>query len=125
MQRGTIDRDRFIALLNDRLPDVAADIDECETGLLHLEINALARASLAAIRAEDIAVLRTHFSLVEDVFQNGTAEVQSALCTAYLEQIDFRGRRAMKIRAREMLTPQLRANVEALEEFWDRERSQA
>lgn len=43
MERGTVDRCRFLALLSDRLPDVAADIDECSAGLLHMEINILAR----------------------------------------------------------------------------------
>ena len=37
-----IDRDRFIALLTERYPAVAADIDECARGLLHLEMGALA-----------------------------------------------------------------------------------
>lgn len=124
MERGTVDRCRFLALLSDRLPDVAADIDECSAGLLHMEINILARASLAAIRSEDGVTLRSHLALVEDAFRNATPELRSALCTAYLEQIDFGGRRAMKIRAREMLSPQVSAEVDALKEFWDRQRLQ-
>lgn len=82
------------------------------------------RASLAAIRSEDVVTLRSHLALVEDAFRNATPELRSALCTAYLEQIDFGGRRAMKIHAREMLSPQLSAEVDALKEFWDRQRLQ-
>lgn len=113
-----------MTLLAERFPEIADDLDESIAGNLHLGLFVLARKSLTAIRMEDVTTLKSHFTFVEDAFRNGTPEVQDALCVAYLEQIDFRGRRARKLRARELLSPPLETAVKSLEEFWDRERSQ-
>ena len=48
-----IDRERFIALLNERFPEVAAKIDDISEGLLHLEMATFSRETQAAIDARD------------------------------------------------------------------------
>ena len=46
-----IDRERFIALLNEQFPEVAAKIDDISAGLLHLEMATFSRETQAAIDA--------------------------------------------------------------------------
>ncbi len=65
-----IDRMQFIALLTERFPAVAADVDECARGLLHLEMGALARATQAAISDEDTAAVKGYFACSDSQCQN-------------------------------------------------------
>ena len=65
-----IDRMQFIALLTERFPAVAADVDECARGLLHLEMGALARATQAAISDEDTAAVKGYFACSDSQGKN-------------------------------------------------------
>ena len=60
-----IDHGRFIVLLAERFPDVAAAIDDCSRGLLHLEMATLRRATQAAIDAGDRDTVRQHFQFID------------------------------------------------------------
>ena len=64
-----IDRDRFIALLTERFPDIAGCIDNCAHGLLHPEMATLARVTQAAIDAQDRDTVRRHFQFIDEVFR--------------------------------------------------------
>ncbi|MDB5313718.1 MAG: hypothetical protein JWO38_7920 [Gemmataceae bacterium] len=112
-----IDRERFIALLTERYPAVAADVDECARGLLHLEMGALARATQAAISDEDKAPVRGYFAFIDEVFRLATPEVKNAVFVSYLERLGFDGRHGKRIGARELLSPQLQAGLRGLEEY--------
>jgi hypothetical protein len=112
-----IDRDRFVALLTERFPAVAADIDECARGLLHLEMGALARAAQTAISDEDKATARGYFGFIGEVFRLATPEVKNAVFVSFLECLGFDGRHGKRIGAREMLSPQLLAGLRGLEEY--------
>lgn len=112
-----MDRERFVAMLAERYPAVAADIDECSHGLLHLEMAALARAASAAVSNEDRAAVRGHFTFIDEVFRLGTPEVKNAVLVSYLEHLSFDGRHGKRIGAREMLSPQLRAELQSLEKY--------
>ena len=52
---GYVDRDAFIAMLAERYPAVAAEIDDCNRGQLHMEMGQLSIAVQAAITDEDVA----------------------------------------------------------------------
>src|SRR5436305_835903 len=104
---GSIDRDRFIALLTERFPSVAASIDDCSQGLLHLEMATLARATQAAIDAQDREIVRQHFRFVDEVFRNAAPDVENAVYVSYLENLRFTGRKAAPTKARELLPPRL------------------
>ncbi len=112
-----IDRERFIALLGERYPAIAADIDECARGLLHLEMGTLARATQAAISAEDKSAVRGYFAFIGEVFRLATPEVKNAVYVSFLECLSFDGRHGKRIGAREMLSPQLQTGLRDLEEY--------
>jgi hypothetical protein len=112
-----IDRDRFIALLTGRFPEVAAAIDDCQRGLLHLEMAALARATQAAIDGHDRETVRRHFQFIDEVFRQAAPDVENAVNVSYLEHLRFEGGKAGPTKAREMLGPRLRQALAELEEY--------
>jgi hypothetical protein len=114
-----IDRERFIALLAERFPDVFADIDDCSQGLLHLEMGTLATATQAAIDNQDRDTVRWHFQFIDEVFRDAAPEVKNAVAVSYLEHLRFEGRKANATRARELLTPALRQALSDVEAFWE------
>ena len=114
---GTVDREAFIVMLAERYPAVASDIDECARGLLHLEMGALARVAQAAISDEDTAAVREHFRFIGEIYRQATPEVKNAVHVSYLECLSFDGKHGMRIRAREMLSPELQAGLSGLEAY--------
>jgi hypothetical protein len=115
-----IDHTRFITLLADRFPGIAANIDDCSKGLLHLEMAALARATQSAIDGQDTSSVCAHFQFIDEVFRNAAPDVENAVYVSYLENLHFDGRKAGPTNARELLTPRLRPALAALEEYLDR-----
>jgi hypothetical protein len=115
-----IDRDRFIALLTERFPEVAATIDDCSQGLLHLEMATLARATQAAIDEQDRDAVRRHFEFIDEVCRAAAPDVENAVNVSYLENLRFEGRKAGPTRARELLTPRLRQALTELETYLGR-----
>ena len=114
---GDVDRDAFVAMLAERYPDVAADIDECMAGLLHLEMGQLAKAAQAAISDEDPTAVREHFRFIDEVYRRATPEVKNAVHVSYMERLSFEGKHGKRIKAREMLSPALQAGLRGLEEY--------
>jgi len=112
-----IDREAFIDMLTERYPAVAADIDDCARGLLHLEMGSLARAAQAAISDEDTAAVRDHFRFIGEVYRRATPEVKNAVHVSYLERLSFEGKHGKRIKAREMLSPELQAGLRGLEAY--------
>ena len=116
----SIDHSRFITMLTERFPDVAASIDDCSKGLLHMEMATLARATQAAIQSQDKATVREHFRFIDEVFRDGAPDVKNAVNVSYLENLNFEGRKAGPTKARELLTPRLRQALAELEEYLTR-----
>jgi hypothetical protein len=112
-----IDHPQFIAMLRQRFPDVAEVIDDCSAGLLHLEVAALGRATIEAVRDGDVKAVMDHFAFADEVYRYADAAVENAINVCYLEHIDFERRKAKAIKARELLTPRLRQAVKELEEY--------
>ena len=112
-----IDHGRFIALLTERFPQVMAEIDDCRQGLLHMEMAVLAHATQSAIDAGDRGTVRRHFEFVDEVFADATPEVENAVYVSYLVNLQFEGRKAGLIRARELLSPRLRQALAELEAY--------
>lgn len=112
-----VDREAFIVMLTERYPAVAADIDECARGLLHLEMGTLARAAQSAISDEDTAAVREHFRFIGEVYRRATPEVKNAVHVSYLERLGFDGKHGRRIKAREMLSPELQAGLSGLEAY--------
>lgn len=95
MQFGQLGRDGFIAALAREFPEVAADIDpEVESGLLHLEMGALARAAQAAIDEEREPDVRHHFAFADHLLADAGLDLANAIYVSYLEYLHFDGHRA-------------------------------
>lgn len=116
---GGINHHRFIALLTERLPEIAGSIDDCSKGLLHCEMGTLARATQEAIDRQDKATVKAHFEFIDEVFRDATPDVQNAVYVSYLESLRFEGRKAGPTNARDLLTPRLRQALVDLEEYLD------
>ena len=114
---GMVDRDAFFAMLAERYPAVAAEIDQCIFGLIHCEMGELARAVQILISDQDVPAVREHFRFIDEVYRRATPEVKSAVHVSYLERLGFDGRNGRRIKAREMLSPQLQAALRDLEEY--------
>lgn len=112
-----IDHDRFMALLTERFPEVAAAIDDCSQGLLHPEMGTLARATQTAIDSQDRDTVRRHFQFIDEVFRQAAPDVENAVNVSFLENLRFEGRKAAATKARELLTPRLRKALSELEEY--------
>ena len=112
-----VDREAFIIMLTERYPAVAAEIDECARGLLHLEMGALARAAQSAISDENTAAEREHFRFIGEIYGRATPEVKNAVHVSYLECLGFDGKHGKRIKAREMLSPELQAGLRGLEAY--------
>jgi hypothetical protein len=114
---GLIDRECFIAMLTEQFPAVAAGIDDCARGLLHLEMASLARVTQAAITSEDKTAVKEYFAFVGDLFRRAGPEVKSAVYVSFLENLSFDGRRGKRIKARELLSPDLQTALRELEAY--------
>lgn len=114
---GDVDRDAFVAMLAERYPAVAADIDESMRGSLHLEMGQLAKAVQAAISDEEPEAVREHFRFIDEVYRRATPEVKNAVHVSYLERLSFDGKHGKRLKAREMLSPTLRAGLRGLETY--------
>jgi len=112
-----INHKRFIALLTERFPNVAADIDHCSEGLLHMEMATLARATQSAIDAQDKETVQQHFRFIDEVFRDAAPDVENAVHVSYLENLRFEGRKAGPTKARELLPPRLRQALKELEAY--------
>jgi hypothetical protein len=117
MMAKMVDRDEFVAMLTERYPDIAADLDECVRGNLHMEMGALAGVAQAAISDEDKTAVREHFQFIDEVYRRATPEVKNAVHVSYLERLSFDGKHGKRIKAREMLSPALQAGLSGLEAY--------
>jgi hypothetical protein len=115
---GSIDHQRFIDLLTERFPEVAADIDSCSRGLLHCEMGTLCHATQAAIDAQDKVAVERHFRFIDEVFKDAAPDVENAVYVSYLENLQFEGRNADSTKARELLPPRLQKALAELEAYW-------
>lgn len=115
--RRNIDRERFIALLNEQFPEVAAKIDDISEGLLHLEMATFSRETQAAIDAQDNETVKRHFRFIDEVFRDAAPDVENAVNVSYLENLRFDGRKAGPTQARGLLPPRFHQALVDLEEY--------
>ncbi|HMF20408.1 MAG TPA: hypothetical protein VKE98_24575 [Gemmataceae bacterium] len=116
----SIDHGRFITLLAERFPIVAASIGDCFKGKIHLEVATLATATQASIDDQDKGTVQAHFEFIDEVLPEATPDLENAIYVSYLEKLWFEGRKAAPTRARDLLTPRLRQALADLEEYLDR-----
>jgi hypothetical protein len=115
---NAIDHSRFIAMLNQRYPQIAASINEYGEGLLHCEMATVARTTQAAIDAGDEETVRQHFAFIDEIFPDAAPDVENAIWVSYLENLRFEGRKAGYVDARKLLSPRLANALAELEAGW-------
>jgi len=118
VKTGLIDHAAFERLLISFLPDVAAEIDDEDRSLLHMEMSALARASCRAIENGDENSIRRHFEFIDSVLSNAAPDVENAVHVSYLENVFLGEKRAAFLRARSSLPGCLSAALSDLEAHW-------
>ena len=88
---GAEGRRRFEELLAKRFPSIAAQIDEIERGLLHLEMGAFARPTCNAIDSGDSEEVATHLAFIDQFFVDAPPDLENAIYVSYLKDV-FLGR---------------------------------
>ncbi len=97
------------------LPEVAAQMDEYDFGILHLEVGALTLATREAIARRDWYSVGRHFDFAAELLQDGGPELAEALAVSYLGNLFYGETTLNYMKARSLLPESLaaaRAGVE-------------
>jgi hypothetical protein len=116
---------RFAGYLALYLPDVAALITEDDFGILHMEVNAITRATRQAIENSDWNTVRTHFAFVNDLFERTGAGLRDAISVSYLSNLLQDELTPKDIQARNLLPTALAAELERIERHFVQIETQA
>lgn len=111
-------RTDFGGLLAERFPAVAAEIDDFERGLLHLEMAVLARATSRAIDLGDLQQVQAHVGFVDELFSDGGPALRNAVYVSYLENVFLGSEGPRYVLVRPMLSERLQTALSELEEHW-------
>ena len=103
----SIDSDGFLQALAKRFPEIAANIDEVDSDLLHLEMAAVSHATQEAVNAQRWETVASHFAFIEEAFAGGTEEIKNAVYVSYLENIFLGESSSSHMSVRAMLPPEL------------------
>ena len=110
---------RFAGFLALHFPEVAATIDEADSGVLHLEVGALQLATRAAILQRDWPTVRTHFSFIDSVLEAADAGLHHAIGVSYLGSL-FYGEMAINFaKARTLMPKRLGVALEIIERHYE------
>ena len=101
-----VDRERFLAALSERFPEVASSITDIEAGLLHPEMSVVSHATRRAIEKQDWQVVQAHFQFLDRIFSNGNEAVRNAVYVSYLENV-FLGETAEHFLAARAMLPEM------------------
>ena len=116
---SSIDRQVFLQALATRFPEVAENITDIESGLLHPEMAVVSHATQEAIGTESWQTVAAHFSFIAEVFADGNAAIKNAVCVSYLENV-FLGEASINhLSARAMLPPALAVALAELENHFE------
>ncbi|MGJ5820107.1 DUF7674 family protein [Paludibaculum fermentans] len=116
--QGNDGRSQFERLLELRFPAIAAEIDDCERGLLHSEMAVFARGTCAAIEGGDFEQMQAHLDFVDELFGSAAPDLENAICVSYLENVFLGSETERYTAARRMLSDRLRTALGELEDHW-------
>jgi hypothetical protein len=115
---GLKDGDDFERLLAERFPAIAAEIDDVERGLLHLEMAVLARATCRAVDRGDSQQVEDHICFVDELLSDAGPDLENAIYVSYLENVFLGSEDPRYLMARTMLSSRLQTALTELEEHW-------
>jgi hypothetical protein len=117
---GPRDRSDFERLLTERFPAIAAEIDDFERGLLHLEMAVFARATCRAIDSGDAGEVQAHVGFVDWLLSDARPDLENAIRVSYLENVFLDSEDPRYVSARAKLSKRLQTTLTELEEHWRR-----
>jgi hypothetical protein len=117
---NVVDRPEFVRRLGERFPNVAAQIDDVDRGLLHLEMAVFARATAAAIEAGSAILVADFLAFADEILGSADSAVENAIYVSYLENIFLGETREVYLHARRKLPPRLARGLIELEEHFER-----
>jgi hypothetical protein len=110
---------RFAGYLAIHFPEVAANIDESDFGVLHLEVGELKLETLKAILKRDWPTVRAHFDFIDSVLESGDAELHDAVGVSYLGSL-FYGETSLNFaKARTLMPKRLAVALEIIERHYE------
>lgn len=109
---------QFERLLELRFPAIAAEVSDCERGLLHCEMAVFARSTCAAIESGDFEQAQAHLDFVDELFECAEPDLENAIYVSYLETVFLGSETERYIAARRMLSDRLRIALGELEDYW-------
>jgi hypothetical protein len=112
-------KSRFSAYLAVHFPEVAANMDDADAGVLHLEVATLTSASKEAIKKRDWALANRHFSFVDGVLGNAEIELHDAIGISYLVNLFYNETSIEFAKARTLLPKQLGVALEIMERHYE------
>ena len=115
---GVIDHAAFNVLLATDLPEVAAEIDDDDRALLHLEMATVARCTCRAIENNDAQMVARYFDFIDRVLSTAASEVENAVYVSYLENVFLWDERSESLAARSKLPARLQVALKDLEAHW-------
>ena len=118
-QPTRLNRESFIAAIASQFPEVAANIDEVDDGLLHLEVAAFRRCVEDAIDNGQMWNVERYCRFIYDSFANADDALDNAIGVSFIEdfalgEITEQRRRAVH----ERMPKQLRAEIIAINDRW-------
>ena len=112
------DRSDFERLLSERFPSIAAEVNDVERGLLHLEMAVLARATCRAVDVGDSHQIQAHIGFVDELLSDAGPDLENAIYVSYLENVFLSSKDPRYMSARAMLSKRLETALAKLEEHW-------
>jgi len=115
---GPKGKNDFERLLAERFPSVAAQIDESERDLLHLEMAVLARVTCRAIDFAEFEEVQLHLGFVDELLSNAAPDLENAIYVSYLENVFLGLEDRRYLTARGMLSGRMQTALAELEDHW-------
>jgi hypothetical protein len=115
---GLEGRSDFERRLAERFPSIAAEIDDFERGLLHMEMAVLAHATCKAIDAADWEQVQAHIGFVDELLSAADPDLENAVYVSYLENVFLSSEDPRYWSARSLLSERLQTALADLEAHW-------
>lgn len=110
---------RFAGYLAIHFPEVAANIDEADYGVLHLEVGELRLATRQAILKRDWPTVRSHFEFADSILENADTELHDAIGVSYLGNLFYSETALSFAKARTLLPKRLAVALEIMERHYE------
>ena len=110
---------RFAEILAAYFPDVAATIDETESGNLRHEVDTLKLATRKAILEHDWITARAHFALVDHILESAGIDIHEAIGVSYLVNLFYGETTPEFAKARMLMPKRLASALELMERHFE------